>query len=695
MLWVALRDAGPQFLFLAAGVFSVSGQHCILRSVPRFDPTSQAMALLERNAEGIITVFVLIVSFAFAVMCDFLLHDSASGMTVSLIPFALMAVSTCVALPMGLLSLRRQASMSDISSYLIFDNSVNFSESDEEFENETLSPFLEASLCATNLPSCKTMLENVVRPQQSDEVSPESGTHQPEQNMSFGGTAHSALRPYRNGLVDSVHMTCFMISSCAAILLLLLVPFAFGYIAYYYVYRSVVARHVGFTFLTCLWCGFGVSVLMPLFFSKNLNTSRTKWKRWLCGAFWCYLMYSIPTAIVLGALTLPLIVKTTGAWVFAMSMVVVSCISTIPHIHFVSLLFNVCILVYFLYYHLYACLLQKREVFTPWKCVADVSFTAFWFWYFRRYVGKPHISGSLYSERVHRFFRCWIFNSVADYFDLNVIVDGKEEAVVGGKQGPHDDYVNLNDPQNKYLFSFHPHGVLPGSVLWVPNTAMWREAVGRNTENYISAHCADVIFAVPVLRDIVLSLGGLSVLRRAIEGSLSRGNSVIVVTGGQAEMLLSKYSDTEMHLVTHHNGFIRLALAHQVPLVPILCFGEHNVLSNVSFPRLQRHAVKKLGFPFPTVPFGKWYLPLPNACPLTVVVGRPLRPEPGMGSPEVPEHVRRYKQRYFDYLRELFFKYREQAGYPRMTLALHFHEEVRVFSEPVETCGEAQPREEE
>ncbi|EAN99252.1 diacylglycerol acyltransferase, putative [Trypanosoma cruzi] len=697
-LLIALSCAegrGSAIVFVTTGVCSVSAQYCILNSVPRFDPTPRPMSVLELNAEGIFAVLVLIGSFAFAMVYDVYAQGRVSGIASSLFPIAVLAVSTCFAVPLGLVSLKRNACDFTTSPFSIFDNPINSGEGDNEIES--MQSGVELSATSLTAGSTRSSIPDSSPPPHTDtthlrqpsEVSAESGGgHSPGHLFSpVGDISSVSSRHPRNSFRDSVYMTCFMAAAASAILASTLIPFALVYIVYCYAYSGMAALSAASATLRVLLFGFGVAVIVPVFAPGRSRGQRKSLFLCFYEASCCYALYSIPTAVVVCSLGLPFVVKTSGAYAFSVSMVVMSCFSTIPHIHLISMLVNVSLLGYFWHHHFHAFLLRGEGAFTPWKFVVDTVLTAYWPLYFHRFLGQPRVTGRLNSPRFKRLLRRWMLCAVAEHFSLSVIVDGKE-LNRGEKNHAQDDYVNLNNPKNKYFFSFHPHGIFPGTALWVPNTPQWEEIVGKNTENFLSVHCADVIFAVPMLRDFVLALGCLTVARRGIESSLLQGNSVLVVTGGQAEMLCSKFSDTEMHFVTHHSGFVRVAMTHRVPLVPILSFSENNLLSNVCFPRMQRYTVSKVGFPFPTVPYGKFYLPLPNKLPITIVVGRPILPEPGMDCPENPEHVQRYQQRYFKSLEVLFFKYRAKAGYPNMTLVLHHRNEIHRVSAAAEETKE-------
>lgn len=290
----------------------------------------------------------------------------------------------------------------------------------------------------------------------------------------------------------------------------------------------------------------------------------------------------------------------------------------------------------------------------------DCLLLGVWLWYIPLYSGKPFHTGSQRSARFTTFARNYLFSDVVRYFNFQVIVD--------------DPAVQMRDGTTQYLFSFHPHGVFPGTALFASMTAEWALRVGINASRYVSTHVASIIFNVPLVRDFNLRLGALSVSRRTLEASLKRGNSVLIVTGGQAEMLHTQMSSTTMTLITQHTGFVRLAIAARVPLVPLLCFAENNVLGLMQFPRIQRIFLKLVGFPFPLLPYGRFGLPVPFRTPLTLVVGKPV-PIPADADENNPEDVQRVLNAYFQSLKELFYRRRAEAGYPDMELVLRNEKE--------------------
>ena len=75
-------------------------------------------------------------------------------------------------------------------------------------------------------------------------------------------------------------------------------------------------------------------------------------------------------------------------------------------------------------------------------------------------------------------------------------------------------------------------------------------------------------------------LGSFEVTRRGFDNALNLVGAVILVPGGQAEMVKSSSFDSTIHIHTKHRGFVRVALSHGAALVPVYSFGECHLLDN-------------------------------------------------------------------------------------------------------------------
>ena len=124
-------------------------------------------------------------------------------------------------------------------------------------------------------------------------------------------------------------------------------------------------------------------------------------------------------------------------------------------------------------------------------------------------------------------------------------------------------------------------------------------------------------------------------------------------------------------LCSRHRGFVRLALQHGAHLVPVLAYGETSIMEIVRLPSIQMKCLRWVGYLFPLIPYGRWYAPIPNATPITVVIGDPLEIE--QVSDPSDELVAEVHTRYYNLVKDLFENTKAAAGFPDMQLRLVDH----------------------
>jgi hypothetical protein len=115
---------------------------------------------------------------------------------------------------------------------------------------------------------------------------------------------------------------------------------------------------------------------------------------------------------------------------------------------------------------------------------------------------------------------------------------------------------------------------------------------------------------------------------------------------------------SDITLISKHMGFVRLALMHGANLVPIFSFGEHQVLDNLRYKSIQEYFQKRTMYGFPHLPYGRWYSPIPNPVPITIVVGNPIQ-LPTISAPS-DEQVKYWHDIYYTQLVQLFESHKSQ-----------------------------------
>lgn len=162
---------------------------------------------------------------------------------------------------------------------------------------------------------------------------------------------------------------------------------------------------------------------------------------------------------------------------------------------------------------------------------------------------------------------------------------------------------------------------------------------------------------------LFLTPGVRDVSRASVDLSLSSGISPCLVVGGQSEMFLSRSFGLAIRLHRRHRGFIRMAIRHGVPLLPIFSFGENMCMDNVYLPRTQAWFKSFMGFPAPFFPYGRFYLPVPRRTPITVCVGAPVFPRKKNPTPSRKE-IDELHARYFAALEQVFERNKKRCGFP-------------------------------
>jgi 1-acyl-sn-glycerol-3-phosphate acyltransferase len=90
--------------------------------------------------------------------------------------------------------------------------------------------------------------------------------------------------------------------------------------------------------------------------------------------------------------------------------------------------------------------------------------------------------------------------------------------------------------------------------------------------------CASVLFKIPIWRHMLSWLGIRPATRSHFVKLLRRHGSVKVNPGGIAEMYLIDPS-AEVIKIRERKGFVRIAVEHGVPLLPVYHFGNSRLLN--------------------------------------------------------------------------------------------------------------------
>eukprot|EP01102_Stenamoeba_stenopodia_P011565 TRINITY_DN3569_c0_g1_i1.p1 TRINITY_DN3569_c0_g1~~TRINITY_DN3569_c0_g1_i1.p1 ORF type:complete len:483 (+),score=64.09 TRINITY_DN3569_c0_g1_i1:310-1758(+) len=290
---------------------------------------------------------------------------------------------------------------------------------------------------------------------------------------------------------------------------------------------------------------------------------------------------------------------------------------------------------------LFSCLAILFFLPLKYSMAIMVAFHAPYLFTFRN---QPHHTGHRNWPTLRK--QKWLFDSMQDYFSGRLIQTSNTSF----------------DPKEKYILGFHPHGIYPVTVYWSTLGRDWRKL---NPTLDITTLGATVMFYTPFMRDVISWFGTRDVSRRTIEKLLDEGRSVLLLPGGQSEMLYAGSEQPEVVVSRKHKGFVRMAIEKGASVVPMFSFGENEILDNIGTKKIQRWFVKYLKLN-PHFPYGRWFLPIPRPVRVTVILGDPIRVEQQENPSE--EYIDEIHEKYFAHLQEIFEKHKEDAGYPNLKL---------------------------
>ena len=165
----------------------------------------------------------------------------------------------------------------------------------------------------------------------------------------------------------------------------------------------------------------------------------------------------------------------------------------------------------------------------------------------------------------------WLARACADGAARFARAVGVRVASIGG-----DGHAGV-DTSRPFMYVWHPHGF----VAYTPSMILGGMAVrGLPHGREWFGTCAPLLFNLPVLGEHFTLTNARPVDRRSLEAMLSRGGSVAIPPGGVKEQAAPRH-DQEQAFFPRKLGFIRLAIQHSRPLMPLYLFGENQLYRRV------------------------------------------------------------------------------------------------------------------
>jgi 1-acyl-sn-glycerol-3-phosphate acyltransferase len=159
---------------------------------------------------------------------------------------------------------------------------------------------------------------------------------------------------------------------------------------------------------------------------------------------------------------------------------------------------------------------------------------------------------------------------------------------------------------------------------WIADTFVFAQAFYDHfgAERGFNQLAHDLVFKVAGLRSLVQRYGTVPASPANMKASLDRGNALLVYPGGDEETYRPSWESDKINLA-RRTGFIRLALEHDVPIVPVVAIGGQETALFLGrgrrlarWLRLDRTMRLKVLPPVLGPPFGVTVLDLPGRVPI-------------------------------------------------------------------------------
>ncbi len=125
--------------------------------------------------------------------------------------------------------------------------------------------------------------------------------------------------------------------------------------------------------------------------------------------------------------------------------------------------------------------------------------------------------------------------------------------------------------------------------------AFWRR-FGSQQPSYGLVH--DAALAIPGLGDVFRKFGGLPAGHRSAGAVLSADWPLVLMPGGDLDAL-KPFRQRHQVIFGNRKGFIRLALRHQVPIIPVVSVGAHAKFVRLQPNRLPPSSADRAFWPAP------------------------------------------------------------------------------------------------
>jgi 1-acyl-sn-glycerol-3-phosphate acyltransferase len=224
----------------------------------------------------------------------------------------------------------------------------------------------------------------------------------------------------------------------------------------------------------------------------------------------------------------------------------------------------------------------------------------------------------------------------------------------------------LDVRKDRAILAFAPHGIFPFGIAFGALPEIAQQAFGIFRP--VVAAATDFF---PIVRDFLKWIGAIDASRASVDRALSQGERIGLVPGGIAEIFEGYPKPgtlpSEEYTIVK-KGFLRMAIRHGVPVIPVYCFGATKMMKRLEIPWLEELS-RWLRVSI-CIFFGAWGLPIPFRQRLSYVIGDAIYPPPSNGNSTggVEQQVEDMHQRFCSELLRIFDRHKEAYGWAGKTL---------------------------
>jgi 2-acylglycerol O-acyltransferase 2 len=229
-------------------------------------------------------------------------------------------------------------------------------------------------------------------------------------------------------------------------------------------------------------------------------------------------------------------------------------------------------------------------------------------------------------------------------------------------QTPNHTFLEASS-ENQYIFATFPHGVNADFRILMDGM-LSHVLMSFVLSNNIRVLAATVLFRIPIVRELALWTNCVDARRSVADSLLKHGRSLLILPGGQAEQIRTRRGK-EMVYLKRRKGFIKLALKHDVEVVPVYVFGCSDYYNTShAFIKFRLWLLKHFGICIPLASGAFHSLICPFPIQTTIVFGKPqtFQKTKNIADPTI-EEVNTAHDQFMVALTNLFDEHKDRLGY--------------------------------